>query len=476
VPRIAPPSPRALLAVLLAGQTMAGVDGSIVNVALPSISRELHASGAALQFAVAGYLLAYAVLLVAGARLGDARGHRAMFVGGLAGFTLASLVCGAAPTIEILIGARVVQGAAAACMVPQVLSLIQSCFEGAERTWALSLYSAILSLGVAAGQILGGALVSADLAGSTWRAVFLVNVPVGALLLVAAQRHLPSGRAEPRRFDVAGMLALAAAMLLLLVPLALGREAGWPAWSLACLALAPLAMAGFVAVERRADAPLVDLTLLCDVVVAPGLIAIVAVMACFGALTFMLTLHLQTGLGYSPLRASLTFVPYPIGFGTASLNWRRLPAAWHRWVAPAGFAMMAAGLALTAYAVAGGGASPLVTAPPLFLAGMGHAAAFAPLAVAVTSRARPDQASTLSGMLSTGTTLAAVFGVAVGGSIYLAVAQASGTVRGFQLGAAALAATVLAAGAAAWIAESTQARARIAHVAAPDARLRSGPS
>src|SRR5262245_17308253 len=162
---------RWLLPVLLGGQIMASLDGSIVNVALPSIARDLHASGAALQVTVAGYLLAYAVLLVAGARLGDARGHRAVFIGGLAVFTLASLVCGASTTIWTLLAARVAQGAAAAFMVPQVLSLIQRCFEGAERTRALSYYSAVLSLGVAAGQVLGGLLVTANLAGSTWRAV-----------------------------------------------------------------------------------------------------------------------------------------------------------------------------------------------------------------------------------------------------------------------------------------------------------------
>jgi len=475
-------SPGWLLVVLLGGQAMASLDGAIVNVALPSISRDLHASGAALQVTVAGYLLAYAVLLVAGARLGDALGHRTLFVAGLAAFTGASIVCGAATTIGTLVAARIAQGGAAAFMVPQVLSLIQRCFEGAERVRALSRYSAVLSLGVAAGQVLGGVVVTADLAGSTWRAVFLVNAPIGAALLAAAWRQLPAGRAGARAFDVPGMLALAVPMVLLVLPLAVGRELGWPAWSVACLVAAGPALAAFVAVERaclrRGGEPLVDLTLLRDRVVALGLAAIMAVMAGFAAFAFMLTLHLQAGLGYSPLRASLTFLPYAIGFGTASLSWRRLPAAWHRWTAPAGFALLAACDAGMAAAFGAGPTNwPLPVAALMLGAGAGHAAAFAPLAVAVTARARPDQAASLSGMLSTATTVAAVVGVAAGGGAFLAVASAAGgTTPAFQAAAAGLAATMAAAGAAALWAAPSHEESRIAHVAPRRRRLRSGPS
>ncbi|HXM57783.1 MAG TPA: MFS transporter, partial [Candidatus Dormibacteraeota bacterium] len=441
---------RWLLAVLLGGQTMASLDGAIVNVALPSIARDLHASGGALQVTVVGYLLTYAVLLVAGARLGDTVGHRSLFMAGLAAFTAASLVCGASVSIWMLVSARVVQGAAAACMVPQVLSLIQRCFEGAERARALSLYSAVLSLGVAAGQVLGGALTSANVAGTTWRAVFLVNVPVGAGLLLVAGRRLPVGRAEARGFDVPGMLALAVSMLLLVLPLAVGREVGWPAWSVASLALSAPALVTFVVVERaaaaRARAVLVDLTLLADRVIACGLTAVVAVMAAFAAFAFMFTLHMQSGLGYAPLRASLTFLPYAVGFGCCSLVWRRLPVGWHRWIAPAGFAGLAAALLALAGSLTAGLRVPIVL-PLMFTAGAGHAAAFAPLAVALASRVRPDQASSLSGMLSTGTTLAAVVGVATAGSVFLSVAAVNGTTRAFQVVAIGLAATMLAAGA-----------------------------
>lgn len=445
---------RWLLVVLLAGQTMANLDGSIVNVALPSIARDLGATGGDLQLISAGYLLAYAVLLVAGARLGDSQGHRTLFMGGLAAFATASLVCGTSTTVWMLLVARVVQGAAAAFMVPQVLSLIHYCFEGDRRARALSTYSAILSLGVAAGQVLGGILVTANLAGSTWRSVFLVNAPVGAALLLAARRHLPDTRLGARTFDLSGMLVLAAGMVLLVVPIVLGREGGWPAWSLVCLALAPLALLAFGLLERsaaRRREPLVDLALLRDRTVAVGLMAIVLVMAAFAAFIFVFTLHLQAGLGYSPLRSSLTFLPYALGFGTASLGWSRLPRAWHGAVAPAGFALMAMGLAAVALALPAG-VHPAMVAPLMFAGGAGHAAAFAPVAVAVMARVRPDQASTLSGALSTGTTLAAAVGVAVGGSVFLATVQASGSTHGFRLVTGGLAAAMLlVAPAAAWL-------------------------
>jgi predicted MFS family arabinose efflux permease len=225
------------------------------------------------------------------------------------------------------------------------------------------------------------------------------------------------------------------------------------------------ALAVFVAVEWSRSTPLVDLRLLREPVVAIGLAAIVAVMAGFAAFLFMFTLHLQAGLGYSPLRSSLTFLPYAVGFGTASLNWRLLPNSWREWAAPAGFVLLAAAWAALALS-AGGGVRPEIACPLLFLAGAGHAAAFAPLTVAVMARARPDQASSLSGMLSTGTTLAAVVGVAIGGGAYLSAARQSGTTEAFQIVLAGLATAMLVAGAGAVRAARPRAVARIARATA----------
>jgi MFS family permease len=191
--------PGLVLAVVLIGQFMAVLDASIVNVAAPSIHASLHASGASLQLVVAGYIITYAVLLVTGARLGDILGHRRVFLGGLVLFTLASLGCGLAGTAGQLIALRLAQGAGAAVMIPQVLSLIQRTHAGPARARAMSSYSAVLAGGVVVGQLVGGLLISANLFGSSWRPVFLVNVPIGVALLAVGARALPHGKGEPGR-------------------------------------------------------------------------------------------------------------------------------------------------------------------------------------------------------------------------------------------------------------------------------------
>ncbi len=187
------PSARATLAIVLTGQFMALLDASVVNVAAPSIHASLHASGAGLQLVIAGDVITYAVLLVTGARLGDIIGHRTVFLAGVALFTLASLGCGLAGSTGLLVTLRFVQGVGAAAMIPQVLSLIQRSFPGPARARPMRLYSAVLAGGAVAGQVIGGLLVSADLWGTTWRPVFLLNVPVGAVLLVAGAWLLPRG-------------------------------------------------------------------------------------------------------------------------------------------------------------------------------------------------------------------------------------------------------------------------------------------
>ena len=251
--RPAEPSVRArpgpLLAVLLLGQFMAILDVAIVNVAAPTLRSDLHASGAGLQLSIAGYTISYAVLLITGARLGDRFGHGRVFRAGLIGFTAASLLCGLAPTTGALIAFRLVQGVGAAAMMPQVMSLIQRNFAGQARARALSLYSAVIACGSVIGQVLGGVLVSADLFGTGWRPVFLVNVPIGVVLLVLAGRVLPADRGErARKLDPAGVLTLSVAVLLLVVPLVLGHEENWPVWGWVSLGASAVAFAGFVVV------------------------------------------------------------------------------------------------------------------------------------------------------------------------------------------------------------------------------------
>jgi MFS family permease len=412
-----------MLAVVLGGQAMASMDGSIVNVAMPSIRTQLPAGGAQLQLIAAGYLLAFAALVITGARLGDRYGHARMFRLGMATFTVASLACGLAPDAAVLITSRLVQGAAGALMVAQVISLIQARFDGAARAKAFGLYSLVLALGVAAGQILGGVIVTADLIGLGWRPVLLVNVPLGAALLVAAARLLPPDPAPAlARFDLGGVMLLAGSVGAIVGPLTIGRERGWPVWSLVTLLAGTGGLAVFVGYEYRVLAasgqPLLDLRALRPPGVTVGLAACFLVMGCYAAFIFTLTLYLQNGLGFSPLRAGLTFVPFAAGFATTSLSWTRVPARVQRWLPVLGPLAFAAGITLTV-SVAAGRWPALPAIGLLAVAGAGHAASFSPLLARIGALVGARFGSALSGLANTGTLLASAVSVAGLGGLYL---------------------------------------------------------
>jgi MFS family permease len=404
-----------------------------VNIAIPTIERDLHASGAGIQLIVAGYTIAYAVLLITGARLGSLFGYRRLFTFGLATFTVASLACGLAPGETVLIVFRAVQGAGAAMMVPQVFSLIQQTFDGQGRARALSMYGAVIALGALVGQVFGGVIVTADVLGQTWRPVFLVNVPIGAILLVIVPRILPEPRrSSSRRMDLPGLGVLALTVLMLVVPLVLGREAGWPAWSIASLvATVPMALL-FAAiewrVERRGGFPLVGSRVLSAPGMLAGIASIAFGMAAFGGFMFSTALHLQAGLGYSPLAAAMTFAPSALGFAISSLNWRRIPADWHRASIVLGFGVAGIGYLVLGSLFAGGSNGwPLL---PLVLVtiGLGMGLGFSPvLSVALAHVALAD-APDASGVLTTVIQLGQVIGVSVFGSIYLSSLTGHGAV------------------------------------------------
>jgi MFS family permease len=422
---------KVLLALILTGQFMAVLDASIVNVAIPTIRRDLKASGSDLQLIVAGYVIAYAVLLITGARLGMRFGFRRAFLSGLALFTAASLACGVAPTSQALIVVRAIQGAGAALMVPQVFSLIQRNFTGPGRAQALSMWAATLALGGLVGQVLGGVLVSADLFGTGWRPVFLVNVPIGLVLLVASTRFLPvDGPAPARPLDIGGLISLAAAVLLLVVPLVLGHEQGWPAWTFGSLALSVVAIIGFAlierSVERRGGAPLISERVLRAPGMPAALIAIVLALAAYGGFLFTFTQHLQGGLRDTALQAGLTFVPLAAGFALSSLNWRRLPARWHQLVIPAGCVIAAIGYLLVGITVANGASGGLLLPLALFSGGFGQGMAASPILTVALSKVAPQDAPDASGVLTTVIQLGLVIGVATFGSVFLTEAVVPG--------------------------------------------------
>jgi MFS family permease len=414
--------------ILLAGQAMASMDSSILVVAAPSLRADLHADGAQLQLVVVIYTLVFAALVVTGARLGDVLGPRRAFLYGLTAFSLASLGGGLAPSAGALIGARAVQGAAGALMTPQVLSIIQRQYQGEQRARAIGAYSLILAVGVAAGQIAGGLLVSAHLLHGAWRPALLLDAPVGAMLLVAARTRLPDAPALPgRALDITGAAIFAVAMLALVIPLTLGREASWPWWTAPCLVGAAAAAAAFVSWERRvgdrpSGDPLFALTLLREPGVAAGAIAVLLIMGSYAGFLLSLTLHLQDWLDFSPLHAGLIFAVYATGFAGASLTWTRVPRTVRGRLPVAGPVMMICGVLAVGALAAGGDWPWLATIPALLLAGAGHAIGYSPLAHRLTASIAPTQVADLSGLLLTAGLLGSVLGVAGVSGVYLTAA------------------------------------------------------
>jgi MFS family permease len=419
------------IVILLAGQAMAVMDGSILVVASPSLQDSLHANSAELQLVVAVYTIAFASLVVIGSRLGDIVGRRRAFISGLATFTLASLVGGLAPTPAILIGARAIQGAAAALMTPQVLSTIQAQYEGEQRARAIGAYSMILAVGVAAGQILGGLLVTAHLLAAAWRPALLLNAPVGVVLLAASHARLPRARPTGReRLDLSGVGLLSAALVLLVVPLTFGRDYAWPAWVWPCLAGCAAVGAAFVALEVRLAArgrrPLIDLRLFALPSVAAGVGAVLLITAAYAGFLLSLTLRLQDGLHFSPLHAGLIFAIYATGFATASLSWTRAPTALRDRLPLIGPLLMGGSL-LVVGLMARSGAWPLGrVAPFLFAAGAGHAYGFSPLTNHLSGAIAPTQVADLSGLILTASLVGQVIGVAAFVGVYLSAASHGG--------------------------------------------------
>jgi MFS family permease len=426
---------RLMMVVLLAAQTMATMDNSIAAVATRTIQDSLHASDAELQLILSGYTLIFGSLVITGARLGGDLGHRRIFMTGLAGFTVSSLLCGLAPAAPVLLIARVLQGASGAMMVPQVLSLIQISFSGTTRARAIGIYSMILAVGVAAGQIIGGAIITANILGVAWRAAFLVNVPFGIVMLILARR-LPAGTGTgPAKLDLAGIMLLAAATAAVVVPLVFGRQEGWPAWAFAIMCVGACGLVLFFLLERRISrrggAPVLEVDALRPAGVKPGLLACCLANFAFAGVLFPTTVHLQAGLGYTPLQAGLMFVPFPVGFAAVSLTWSHAPEAIHPLLPILGMLAFCGALGTLALIVRAGW--PLAWVAALFIvAGAGMAAVFSTLTGQIAAAVGPRYAVAVSGMISTGTLLASVVSVTVVGSVYFSLTGASSSGTGLS--------------------------------------------
>jgi MFS family permease len=294
---------RWLAAVVMIGAAMMDlVDITVVNVALPSIRADLDASGSQLQWVVSAYMLAFAAVLIVAGSFGDLLGRKRIFIGGIAMFGVASLAAGLAQTPGELIAARVVQGAAAAAMIPQLLATLRAMFSGDERGKAFGLYGAMLGFSSAFGLVLGGVLTDADVFGWGWRTVFFINVPVALVSLVAAARVVPETRdRQAGRPDLLGAALLTAAIVAIAYPLLEGRTLGWPVWTWVVMAggIAGLVVLGVVEARRQHDrvAPLLRTPLLRIPAFSAGLVIQGAFSAALQGFFLIFAVWIQTGMG-----------------------------------------------------------------------------------------------------------------------------------------------------------------------------------
>jgi EmrB/QacA subfamily drug resistance transporter len=311
------------LPILLIGAFLPVLDFNVVNLALPAIRQNLGASASEVEFVISAYAATYAVFLITGGRLGDLFGRKRMFMLGVTGFTLTSLLCGIAWSPTVLIAGRILQGLTATAMAPQVLASIRVLFPTAEQARALALYGATLGLANICGQVLGGALISAHPFGFAWQAIFLINLPIGLIALAGSSIVLRDSRAEhAQRLDLGGVALLSLGLALLVYPLVEGREAGWPAWMIAVLAACPVALFAFVQFEAglsaRGGDPLVALSLFRSSGFVAGLVmALASYMHSSFYLTF--AVYLQSGLHQSPMEAGIATLPFAVGYFVGSL-------------------------------------------------------------------------------------------------------------------------------------------------------------
>ena len=427
------------LAAMLLAAAMDLIDTTIVNVAIPSIRGDLGAGAAAAEWIVAGYALAFGIMLITGGRLGDAFGRRRLFLLGVAGFMLASLLCGLAPTAGLLLAGRVVQGLAAAVMVPQVLTVIQVTFTPAERPKGYAAYGACAAIATVSGPLIGGLLIQADLFGLGWRPIFLVNVVLGLAALLATAAWLPESRAEEvQRFDLVGVGLLATALLLLLYPLVESPQRGWPAWSFVLLAGAVAVFALFATHQRRRQRrghwPLVTLSLFGRRGFTAGVVSQLALYAGVTGFFLVLALTLQSGFGFSALHTGLTFLPFSIGIALSSGVSGGLAPRLGRRLTMAGTFVMAAGMTVLLLTVQLAGAHPGTwrLAPGMAIAGLGMGLVAPTLVGVALTGVHAGYAGSASGVVTTSGQLGGAIGVAAIGAVFFGALPGSATSSGYS--------------------------------------------
>ncbi len=401
------------------------LDVSIVNVALPSIAKDLGATFASLQLVITAYTLAFACTLITAARLGDLYGRRTVFLAALGSFTVASVLCGVAQTPLQLEGARILQGFTAGMMAAQTLAIIATTFPPAQRGRVFGIYGATIGMATILGPTLGGALISWNVLGLQWRAIFLVNVPFGIVALVFGYRNLLQSRsATAQRLDIPGVLLSAVGLFLLVYPLAEGRERGWPLWLvLMAVASAPVLVAFLIYEKRRGergDSPLIELSIFTDRAFAVGSLMALLFFSVLITFFFTVSLTLQSGFGFTALHSGLTTLPFAVGSAVLSANSNKVAQKLGSLVLLVGALVLAAALVLLSFVLAQQGTTPhwLVLAGPLVLAGAGLGLFIAPLQTVILSGVKQENAGSASGLLPTFQQLGGSVGLAVLGVLF----------------------------------------------------------
>ncbi|MGA9115005.1 MAG: MFS transporter [Candidatus Dormiibacterota bacterium] len=408
-----------VLLAMVAGLFMPMLDLMVVNVALPTIQRDLSAGISGLQWIVDGYTLAFAALLLTGGILGDRYGRRRIFLAGLVAFTAASALSGLSQTTAELIATRALQGVGAALLVPGTLSIIAATFSGRERGMAIGVWGAVSGLAVAIGPVIGGLLV----VHTSWRSVFFLNVPVGLAALALALAVVPDSRDDScsRRLDMQGLATGTAAVTALTYGLIEGNTRGWSdPWIVASLVMAGLLFAAFIAIEARRSAPMLPLAFFRNPTFsAANVVGALLFFAMIGSV-FFLTLYLQNVNGYTPEAAGIRLLPFSgMILLLAPIAGRTAGRSGSRWLMTVGPLLLAIGLGLllrtapqTAYGTG--------ILPAFLVMGAGWAITLAPMTTAVMSSVSPDRAGVASAVANTSRELGGVLGVAALGAVVTA--------------------------------------------------------
>lgn len=428
----------ALLIVSLAF-VMDLLDATIINIALPSIQSSLGASFATIQWMVAGYIMTFALLLITGGRMGDVFGYKKMFLTGVGGFTIASLLCGIAGSPEVLVGARLLQGAMAALMVPQVMSMVQVMYKPGERSKVMGLFGMLGGMAATLGPIVGGILINANIFNLDWRPIFLINLPVGIFAFIAGMKFLPEGKSpHPLRLDMVGTGILVVALSMLIFPLIQGRELGWPDWTFWMLAASVPAFAFFAWHQRYKDrkdnSALVEPSLFKKRTFSNGLMLNLIVQA--GMLGFFLTftIALQAGLGFSVLNAALVGIPSAMGIGLSiAVVTQKIGPLLGRYTVTLGTVVAAIGFMITAWVIShyGNSVAGWQFAPGLFITGLGLGAIMGTMFSVTLQDVDPKHAGSASGIMSAVQQIGGALGVAIIGVLFFGQLT-SGAVSAFD--------------------------------------------